>query len=294
MSTTAEYNAFGPWIYEIRSEEEIPRLFREYPLDLENAALTIKVPRPISRRDANPSMDLYDIVLSLGPDNVTILHRSGGTFDFRDIAYDEIQGITDFVDLLDGRLTLAAEAGEVTVKYNSSSNEIIAHLVQLIRDRYVVHSHEGSQGPPPASVKPAPVERELGILHGRVNREGANRTIAVQERRLVTPLEASFVDRAVARAWPTTLQSAIFVLGTDELQVLHRGRPFQTGYKPVHALARTLLPLARVAGIETRRSQQYEGVSTLLVRIGHVSHEFSADNTIADAVLAEVRSAVRG
>ena len=75
MSSTAEYDGFGPWIYEIRTREEIPRLFSDYPLDLETAVLTIKVPRVIDRRDANPAMDLYDILLSLGPDKLNDLHE---------------------------------------------------------------------------------------------------------------------------------------------------------------------------------------------------------------------------
>jgi hypothetical protein len=126
MSSTAEYDAFGPWIHEIQAEEDIPRLYRDYPLDLAHAALTIKIPRQIERRDATPSMDLYDALLSLGPDKLTVLTRRGHRYDFRDLPYPEIQGITSIVDLLDGRLLLSAEDDAVEIRFNASSSEIIA------------------------------------------------------------------------------------------------------------------------------------------------------------------------
>ena len=293
MSSTAEYDAFGPWIDEIRSPEDVPKLFRDYPLDLSTAVLTIKVPREIERRDATPSMDLYDVVLSLGPEKLTVLTRRGHRYDFRDLPYSEVQGITTIVDLLDGRLVLSAEDGAINVKYNASSNEIIEHLVALLRERYLTPQPEQGGAARP-TVRVPDVERELQVLHRRVCQEDRCHTIGVQRRHVVVPLDRSLVGRAVARAWPTTLQSAIFALGPDELQVLHRGRPFHTGFKPVHATARTLLPLARISGVETRPSPLHEGVTSLVVRVGRVSHEFAVDEDVADQIEDSIRAAVRG
>ncbi|MCU0283424.1 MAG: hypothetical protein MUD13_05925 [Candidatus Nanopelagicales bacterium] len=293
--STREYDAFGPWVYEIRTEDEIPKLYREFPLDLASAAMTIKVPREIERRDANPDMDLYDVVLSVGPDHVTVLTRQGHRFDFRDVPYRDLQGITESVDLLDGRLVLAAEGGDVRVKYNASSNDVMTQLVGLLRERYI----EPAPAPPPgtrsASVAgPPDVERELQVLFRRVSHEGPMRTAGVQRRHVVLPVRGSSIDRAVARAWPTALQSAIFILSATELQVLHRGRPYRTGFRPIHTLARTLLPLERVAGIETAPSERFAGVAHVRVRVGHVTHEFALDDPVADRVVAALRTAVRG
>jgi hypothetical protein len=138
------------------------------------------------------------------------------------------------------------------------------------------------------------VERELQLLYRRVCSEDRCHLIGVQKRHVVAPLDRSLVSRAVARAWPTTLQTAIFALGADELQVLHRGRPFHVGFKPVHATARTLLPLERIAGVETRPSPLHEGVTSLVVRVGRVPHEFAVDEDVADQVVDGIRAAVRG
>jgi hypothetical protein len=296
MSSTAEYDAFGPWIYEIHSKEEIPRLFRSFPIDLDRALITIKVPREIERREANPSMDLYDILASLGPETITVLTRRGREFDSREVAYREVQGVTEFVDLLQGRLTIDTDAGQVVIPFNASSTEVVTHVVQVLRGKYT--SDRVGKGRAPAGRGGGPavpdVELDLQNLYRRLVREdGVDRTVGVQKRHVVTPIGASGVGRALSRAWPTTMQSAVVTLVRGrEIQVLHRGKPFITGRKPVQALARTLVPIERVSGVEARPSQTHEGVSALVVRVGRVTHEFFFDTPTAERVAAELRGVV--
>jgi hypothetical protein len=294
MSSTAEYDAFGPWIYEIHSEEEIPRLFRGHGVDLAASLLTIKVPREIERREANPSMDLYDIVMSLGPELVTVLTRRGREVDTRTLAYADIQGITEVVDLLRGELTLHSENGPVVIPFNATSTEIVGHLVQLLRKHYLPDGGKGTRG---AAVKPT-VPREVGDdlqnLYRRLAREGGlGRTLAVQRRHLVTPVGATGVGKAVARVWPTSLQSSVVTLGEREIVVLHRARFFVTGRRPEQSIAHTMLPIERVTSVEVRPSQAHEGVSALLIRVGQVTHEFPLDAVTADKVAGELKRAVR-
>lgn len=293
MSSTAEYDAFGPWIYEIHSREEIPRLFRDHPIDLDAALLTVKVPREIERREANPSMDLYDIVLSLGRGEVTVLTRRGREVDTRTLTYRDVQGITEVVEHLRGELTLHADAGPVVVPFNATSTDIIAHLVQLIRRNYL---SEAAPSAPTATVNPS-VPREVGEglqnLYRRLARDEAiGRTLAVQRRHLVTPVGASGVGKAIARVWPTALQNLVITLSEREIVILHRARHFVTGRRPEQSIAHTMLPLERVRGVEVRPSQAHEGVSALMIRVGEVAHEFPLDAATADTVAGELRSVV--
>lgn len=291
MSTTAEYDAFGPWIYEIHSEEEIPRLFRGHAIDLASSLMTIKVPREIERRVANPSMDLYDMVVSLGPDSVTALTRRGRAVDSREVAYQDIQGITDLVDLLRGNLVLHVDGGSVEVPYNASSTDIVSHLVHVLRGRYIAARADARTATGGRVAVPAGVEDDLKNLYRRAFREdGVGRTLGVQVRHVVTPVGASGVGRAVARAWPTTMQSLVLTTDGREIAVLHRGKPFATGHRPVQSLARTLLPLERVVSVDVRASQTYEGVSVIQVRVGRVTHEYFLDTGAAEQVAKGLRA----
>ena len=64
----AEYNAFGPWVYEIDDAHPLPPLFASCFTDNDEAILKIKVPREIERRNAAPGMELYDFVIALYED----------------------------------------------------------------------------------------------------------------------------------------------------------------------------------------------------------------------------------
>lgn len=293
MSTTAEYDAFGPWIYEVRRPDEVPRLFRSHPLDLDHALLTVKVPREIERRVANPSMDLYDNLLSLGPESITVLSRRGREFDARTVRYGQIQGITEFVDLLDARVTLHDDDSPVVVRYNASSTDVMSQLVDLVRQKYAGGTREQDRRQP--RIGPLPdVEKALQVYVRRIAaEEDLGRTVAVQKRHPVEQVGASVVGRAMARAWPTTLQDVVFTIGARELQVFHRGRAFSTGYRPVQSLARTLLPLERVRGVEVRTGTLHNDISRLVIHVGKVGHEFELDTPVANKAAAELAQAVR-
>ncbi|WP_448629439.1 hypothetical protein [Cellulomonas soli] len=74
-ASTTEYDRFGPWIDQVRTPQDVPRLYRDHAIDLDSARLVLKVPRNITRRDATPDMDLYDHLLVLDATRLTVLSR---------------------------------------------------------------------------------------------------------------------------------------------------------------------------------------------------------------------------
>ncbi|MHB1490609.1 MAG: hypothetical protein ACYCTH_08940, partial [Cellulomonas sp.] len=147
MQRTAEFDAFGPWVDEVTDVGGIPRLFRSHPIDLTSALLAIKIPRNISRRDADPSMDLYDHLIVVDETGVTILSRvvdprvrAGAVpappFTTRVLTWSEVTGVTVSTEFVDGLLTLHTTGAAVTVPFNGSSVSTVDRLVALVRSRY--------------------------------------------------------------------------------------------------------------------------------------------------------------
>ena len=64
MHVISEYDAFGPWIYEVHNVDELPRLYQNAGIDPTTCSLVLKIPRNIERRDATPDMHLYDHLVS--------------------------------------------------------------------------------------------------------------------------------------------------------------------------------------------------------------------------------------
>jgi hypothetical protein len=131
----SEYDAFGPWIIEVEQPSDVPRLYRDYPLDFDRALLVFKVPRNISRRDANPTMNLYDVLLIAEADRLIVLRRdSESTYAASTIELSSVYAVEDSVSLLDGRLLIhSSEHEPVLVEYNGSARTTVTRLVSLLR-----------------------------------------------------------------------------------------------------------------------------------------------------------------
>lgn len=136
---TPEFDAFGPWILEVGTQEEVPPLFRE-DVDVSSAVRVLKVPRSIERRDANPSMDLYDRVLVIRADGFRLLTRNlRGTRGFGEttIKWDDIVALALSTELLRGTLELHLRHGQMCeIPFNAISVDLMSDLVATIRDAW--------------------------------------------------------------------------------------------------------------------------------------------------------------
>ena len=271
MSTT-EYDAFGPWIYEVTTPEEVPPLFRDHPLDLASCRYVIKVPRDIARRDATPNMDLYDHLLAAGPDTLTVLSRQPTSVGTLTVPYGAISAVEHSVDLLDGRLTVhtTTEQPAVRVRYNGSSRELVDALVTVIRKAYL------GDEPAPAHVRPSPArtlrlgdlgESDVALVseqHALRREEPTVTLLAAHPRTAVLPRggggPGGLATRAVHTAWPMTLQGALVCSDGREVQIIHRRHWWIRGRRPVHSIARTVFPISRVQSVSVRDDERYAGV----------------------------------
>ena len=268
MLRTTEFDAFGPWIYQVTTPDDIPRLFRSHPVDVAGALLILKVPRNIERRDADPTMDLYDRLLVADDGGLTVLTRVESTFTVAALRWEEIAAVSTSVDLLDGRLTLLSAHAPLVIPFNGSSQESIIRLVELVRSRYVARA---DTAPIPSSALdtavPA-VETDLQNLHTRLLRtEPALRPVAAQQRASIRSADPRPVVRALWNLWPTALQSALYYADGRELVILHRRSAIARGFTPVHSIARTAVALDRGTRIEVLDSPRFAAVRIVVVHL---------------------------
>ncbi len=69
-----EYDAFGPWIYEVTDKHPLPPQF-EKQVEEHDYEILIKIPRDIERRKANPDMALYNYVIGCFEEKIYIYQR---------------------------------------------------------------------------------------------------------------------------------------------------------------------------------------------------------------------------
>ncbi len=287
MERTEEFDAFGPWVLPVTTADEVPRLFRPHAGDPTTAQAMIKVPRKISRRDANPSMDLYEHLLVVRDGTVVLLTRTpsqtGGVHQ-RSVALDRLVGLEESVDLLDGRLVLHPADGPVLrVSFNGASRDTVEALVAVVRQRW---QQGAGHAAPERDPHPVPLGlRDLGPdvalvteYRALIAAEPGMRLLGAHPRRVVRPgaeggaVSAGGLTRFLHSLWPMHLQGAVVCSDGRELVVIHR-RPWWTrGSRPVNSLARTIVPIDRAGPLVVVDHPEYDNV--LLARLAGGVVEF--------------------
>ncbi|WP_306214335.1 hypothetical protein [Actinoplanes sp. RD1] len=274
MISTAEFDAFGPWVDEVPTVAALPRLYRDSGVDPAACRLVLKVPRNVERRNAHPGMHLYDHLIALDDETLVVLHRREDTYDTVRVPVDRIVAIADSTRLLDGRLTVhLADGGTVVVPYNGSSNAPIRRLIALLRASYLpVAAPESGE---PARPEPAGLGREdTGLLNDYdelMRQEPGMRLLNVGPRQTVRA--ASRWERLYRRARPLTLQAGIAVSDEREIVLVHR-RDWFTRHADDISMARTVLPRARIDEVTARPHERYLGVHVVTVTAGTTRIEF--------------------
>jgi hypothetical protein len=272
--STAEYDAFGPWVDPVRTVDELPWLYRDQGIDPADERLVLKVPRDVQRRDATPDMDLYDHLLVAGDRTFTVLSRDGAAVVRHEVSYGEIAAVRTQVNLLDGRLqVLTRDGADLQVRFSGSSADAVQQLVDLLRQAaWPAPAGSGtSEAAEPLLDRHALGDRELGLM--TVYRDALRgsprvRTLAAEPRRVVLPA-AGGPTRLLHLLRPMTLHALVVCADATELQVLGRAHPLVRGRTPDHSWSRLVLPLAGVTEVRAIADPRYVGVTTVTVLLGH-------------------------
>lgn len=279
MDTTPEFDAFGPWIYEVRTPEEVPPLYRAHTIDLQAARLVLKVPRAIERRNATPTMHLYDHLLVAGPDELTVLSRTEDTYRERSVPYGRIGGVELSVSLLDGRLRLLdatpGSGGELAaLSFNGVSLGSVEQLVDLLVAQALEHGPASSAAAAPAGAAPGAwnvggsdvalvvAYRELAERHPGLVRLADHARVPVARR------STSWVARLLDRWWPITLHAAVVAYAPGRVEVLHRRELFTPRGRPTHSIARTTILDSAVTAVALTPHPAFAGAVACRVSVG--------------------------
>ena len=281
----AEYDAFGPWIDEVSAPSDVPRLYRDYPLDLTACRIVLKFPRNVSRRDVTPDMDLYDHLLVAGPDKLTVLSRQDAAYSTATAAYDRIVAIEDSVSLLDGLLTVhTAAEGSVSIPYNGSSHEVVENLIDLLRElsgSAVPARPSAPDSAPRHATVPTPGlvtlgDKDVDLVSSfrHLQRNEPDVRLLAAHGRLVLAPRGGAVSRGLHSVRPMILQGALVCRNETELQVISRRDWLVRGNRPVLSLARTVVTLAKIDAVSSRQDAEYTGVRVVTLRAGATSIDF--------------------
>lgn len=290
----SEYDRFGPWIDEITTPDEVPPLYRDFPLDLEATRLVLKVPRDIARRDANPQMDLYDHVLILEASTLTVLSRRipervrraaavERGYSIVRIALADVVAVRDAVELLAARFTLVVRDGtQFTIAYNGAANAAIARLVEALRE-------STTMAPPSATgLELARAGARIAVSPAEVTIDSADLILANDFRavakthpglmawashgqRKAAPLTAgslSMLQRVVHAVEPRVIHGAVVGGSATGLEIVGRREWVAPARFAQHSRSRLLMPLAVIDAVAVAPHPAYDGAARVSLVAG--------------------------
>lgn len=273
-----EYNAFGPWVSEVRTPDDVPPLFGGYTVNFATSALVLKFPRPESRRDLVAGMNLYDLLIDVRPDELVILRREGDAVAQRRITFTELAVMASGADLLDGKFVLQLTTGETySAPYNGSSSAVVRRLVDTIRGlipERLSRVRLAAGGASTSLTIPLPMDelgRDDAFFTNTINdfalREPRLRLLGAHGRRVVAPLGTG-LRRTLRALRPMTLHGAVVALTPTELVVLSRTKWMTRDGAPAASMVRTVASLPTITEVRSRDHESSAGVTVVTVVCG--------------------------
>lgn len=274
-----EYDAFGPWIYPVRSAVELPRRFRRFAAELTAAELVLKIPRDFDRAQVQPGDDLYHSVLAVFADRVSVLHgRVPGTADVErlDASYGDIVGLAATANLLQGQWTLLLRSGRrLVVNHSATGSDVMEQVSALIRTRL-----SSTPRPLPAAAAVRPSDHLFaGRLPALERQFGAAVALHVDPRN--APCRNGF-------GWPRLSTGTMIVFTPSELIIVNRGEASRPVFMTNYAVGTVELPYSRLESFAVRPPERWSSFHQLVLRAGMLEYVQPCLNP-PDAVVAHLR-----
>jgi hypothetical protein len=263
-----EYDGFGPWIYPIRSSDDLPRRFRHCYEELQAAAFFVKVPINAERSAMRPGMDLYRSVLAIYPERVVVLEWNGEELTRRDIAMDAIQAVRTSSDLLPSDLTLlVADGGQVRLEYNAVSSQEMDKIVDFLRQRMIASRTSSGHAVASGPARPGTEIRDFfyhGVWEMRLRRVPAAR---------ILHWEAPGINCRNQGGWGRSSLGCLVVDEGGDLCVINRGQSMRFWLETVYSKVFWYIPWPTIKAAELihKPSRRQQSIAALrLTLAGHV------------------------
>jgi len=270
-----EYDAFGPWIYPVRTRDDMPRRFRECYEELQSSTFFFKIPVNADRAAMRPGMDLYRSVLAVYPERVVVLDLNGSAVTRRDIAMETIEAVRTSSDLLPSILTIYLAEGDVfRLDYNAVSSHEIDKLVDFLRERVIASRALSQQSITNRPERPGRASEEIrdffyhGMWEARVRHAPSAR---------IVHWEPPAISCRQYGGWGRSSLGCLMLDEGGDLVVINRGQFMRSWLETVYSIANLYIPWAAVQTAELIQKPSGRKRFIPTVRLTLKSHVFDLE-----------------
>ena len=285
----SEYDAFGPWVYDVDGEHPLPPLFVPFVDMSKSWRMLLKIPRDIERPRATPDMDLYDFVVGADDAGVQIWSRREKAVESTRIAYRDITGIRLYQRLLHGVCTLYSAGGPVILTYNTVSADVMRRFGDLVRAEYGggVSAAAGLRGDPDLR------ERDLDIWLYNQMRDLRDRGVCFTLDAYQPCWSDTRTDRHLPWKRKEEFAGTLYLHNEREVLLLRSGKPEKKG-EQTYSAEFTAIPWSALGGVLLESSQLHEGALLASFRLpgAELRTEVHPENRGAVCFLASLAAVI--
>ncbi len=271
-SLQKEYNAFGPWLIEVKDEEEIPQQFLSHRDKIMASDYCFKVPVKVDRHRLRPGMLMYNTVVCIYQDKLLILKASADSLTDYEIPYKEIRYITSSRELLDSHIIIGTDQKSFDIDYNAVSNDISCEVVMMLRERVFIDEAK-IESSIHMDISDVPEETYRILTGGFTERETLT-LLGYQPKTRVTRHYASAAQSLINSYKKYNLQDLLLLANDKELICIDSVHEVRTEEEPDYSYRHTIIRLTDIERIEYVDEPMLEGVKNLVIHASECSVAF--------------------
>lgn len=273
----SEYDAFGPWVYEIDDKHPMPQNFRTH-IDLAtNAKMMIKIPVNEDRRKMRPEMILYDQVVCVYDNRLMLYRYVNGKIEVKQIDYAGIEAIETDMSLLKGIVRFYTTTGIYSFGYNTVSEEVISKLMALLRARI---STPVENPPLPCRTSEDDLTYFTMEIWKRIKKQDKNiQIVAYQPEMAISHAHQNLFMKIVGKFFSSLLPDALFMQNTRELVVISRAGKIGYSTNNHYNYSLSYFPLDQICSIKKESMHRYKNIVKITIETGRNISLFYVDKS---------------
>ncbi|MBP9022413.1 MAG: hypothetical protein KBH06_04330 [Spirochaetes bacterium] len=265
-----EYAAFGPWVYEIDEEHEIPPVFKKHFKQENNHAILLKIPINMERRNLKPGMHMYDYVIGAYSDYVFIMQRNGDDVILKKVYYSEIAAIENSIDILRGNLVIYLNSELYCIVYNAVSKDVIDKFVEVVRRN--MEETEIDLSDYNKSLSDYNPSIGFNNIYASLSQNIENiRFVAYQSKKRINFKIEKFLDRITSFILLPELTEFMILATSKDLIIISCGKNINFRNFPVHKRSYLFVPFKSITSISVNIDDCYKDVLQYEILAGNNS-----------------------
>lgn len=280
-----EYDMFGPWLTQIKEEDDIPQQYLHLKDQILGGLYAFKVPVNIEHRDAKIGMLLYNAVVTITDTKFRVFKYVEEAIDIKELEIKDIISIQYLENLLFGELIIVTASETVVVDFNPVSTDIVEKTVAILRGKYVSDVVRVDLD----SINENVVV-ESHLYKSLIAHEMTKENVKLVEYQPFVELEkgrATNVEKRKESFHDPVLQESLFMTNGRELAVLSRVKEVKDEQEVDYGYKYTYMPLELIRSITVEQDLEFQHLQDLKIAVGDGVVSFKVGGGFSVSLLKE-------